>query len=132
MMAALMEQFLGSTGGDGSDQDLQSMLQGFMDELMSKAIMYQPMKELNDQVRLLVRGVVLLNADLVDGSTPAGSNPIDPRFPLPNSTGTPVNPRSSPRSSPSSKTRNGTSTRTSPRPSPTRRPKSGWPSGRQR
>ncbi|KAK9236507.1 Pex19 protein [Lipomyces kononenkoae] len=56
-LAAMMrqlEQSSGGTGGSGdqslgSDEDLSKMLAGMMDQLTSKEILYEPMKELDDK-----------------------------------------------------------------------------------
>ncbi|KAK9469840.1 Pex19 protein [Lipomyces arxii] len=51
-LAAMLKQLGESSGGDGSlgsDEDLTRMLAGMMDQLTSKDILYEPMKELDDK-----------------------------------------------------------------------------------
>ncbi|KAH9824063.1 Pex19 protein family-domain-containing protein [Melampsora americana] len=48
-LAALFEQMMSAQGGLPDESQLQNMLQGFMEELMSKQIMYEPLKEMNRQ-----------------------------------------------------------------------------------
>lgn len=48
-LAALFEQMMSAQGGLPDESQLQNMLQGFMEELMSKEIMYEPLKEMNRQ-----------------------------------------------------------------------------------
>ncbi|MBW0499306.1 hypothetical protein O181_039021 [Austropuccinia psidii MF-1] len=46
-LAELFAQMLGSEGALPDEGQLQSMLQSFMEELMSKEIMYEPLKDMN-------------------------------------------------------------------------------------
>ncbi|KAG0147873.1 hypothetical protein CROQUDRAFT_42285 [Cronartium quercuum f. sp. fusiforme G11] len=48
-LAALFEQMMSAEGGLPDESQLQTMLQGFMEELMSKEVMYEPLKEMNQQ-----------------------------------------------------------------------------------
>ena len=50
-MAKLLAALGGAGGEDGEDNpELAKMLEGMMDELMSKEILYEPLKELRDKV----------------------------------------------------------------------------------
>lgn len=42
---------LSDMGGEGADGDVQGMLEGMMAQLMSKELLYEPMKELDEKVR---------------------------------------------------------------------------------
>lgn len=41
---------MSGTGGPADETQLQTMLQGFMEELMSKEVMYEPLRDMNKQV----------------------------------------------------------------------------------
>jgi peroxin-19 len=43
----------GGAGGEGGDEDLAKMLENMMGELMSKEVLYEPLKELRDKVSVL-------------------------------------------------------------------------------
>jgi hypothetical protein len=51
-MAQLMAA-LGELGGEEGEGDVQEMLEGMMSQLMSKEILYEPLKELDEKVRRL-------------------------------------------------------------------------------
>ena len=46
---------MGDLGGEGGE-DVQGMLESMMSQLMSKELLYEPMKELNEKVRTLCHG----------------------------------------------------------------------------
>lgn len=62
-MAAMLAQLAGMPGGAGgglpglegldSDEGLQGMLDDMMKQLMSREMLYEPLKELADKVRLI-------------------------------------------------------------------------------
>ena len=45
-----MEKLLASLGGDSTDEDLHGILEGMMGQLMSKDVLYDPLKELHENV----------------------------------------------------------------------------------
>ena len=51
-----LEQLLKGLGAEGGDKDpedyLHGVLETMMSQLMSKEVLYEPLKELNDKVRL--------------------------------------------------------------------------------
>ena len=49
-MAALFSSFADLGGAGGEDGDLQGMLETMMSQLMSKEILYEPLKELDEKV----------------------------------------------------------------------------------
>lgn len=67
-MAAMLAQLAGMPGGAGglegldSDEGLQGMLDDMMKQLMSREMLYEPLKELADKVRRASRGLCFRNA----------------------------------------------------------------------
>jgi hypothetical protein len=52
-LAALLASLGGEGGGEGGDGDLSGMLEGMMGQLMTKTVLYEPLKELDDKAGLL-------------------------------------------------------------------------------
>lgn len=46
-LSALFEKMMGGENGLPDENQLQTILQSFMEELMSKEIMYEPLKDMN-------------------------------------------------------------------------------------
>jgi peroxin-19 len=50
-LAEMLRQLEGGPGGDGAEAGMANLLEGMMEQLMSKEILYQPMKDLKTKVR---------------------------------------------------------------------------------
>jgi len=78
-----MEAFLAQLGdgaGGESEEELNRLLESMMSQLMSKDVLYEPLKDLQDKVCFLYTGYVHADHNLISAPSLPQRTPVDPVF----------------------------------------------------